>query len=172
MMLRLQYLSLSLCLLAACGGAPPEPNAPNTATTAATNPAPQEVTAESQVVCDLVCEQAKVAALDTPDHTAKATANANQVLDAMHPDLLACYAKRVAVSPAAHASMTVDIVVAPDGHVQDVETTGGALLGEATMSCIVSRVKRATFEPPRGGGTMRIHVPFSLRPTGHHDDTL
>ena len=162
--------ALFLLTLAACASPPPA-QAPAT-TTAAAAPSAEEVTAQPQVVCDLVCEQAKVAALDTPDHTVKATANANAVLDAMHPDLLACYAKRVSMSPAAHASITMDIVVAPDGRVQDVETTGGALLGDATMSCIVRRVKLARFDAPHGGGTMRIHVPFSLRPAGHHDDTL
>lgn len=167
-MSRLRRLVALTPLLVACA-APPPPQAPASTTSA---PSTEEVTAEPQVVCDLVCEQAKVAALDTPDHTAKATANANAVLAAMQPDLLACYAKRVAMSPHAHASITVDIIVAPDGSVRDVETTGGALLGEATMGCIVRRVKLARFDPPHGGGTMRIHVPFSLRPTEHHDDTM
>jgi hypothetical protein len=44
-----------------------------------------------------------------------------------------------------------------------VETTGGAILGESTMSCIVHRIERGRFEPPHGGGTIRVRVPFSLR---------
>ena len=39
---------------------------------------------------------------DQPDFTAKANENAKQVLGAMQADLLACYKKRVKVSPGAH----------------------------------------------------------------------
>jgi hypothetical protein len=131
------------------------------------------VTAEPVVECDLVCERARVVPrpADAPDFHAKATEDANAVLDAMHDDLLACYKKRVAVNPNAHAFITVDIVIAPDGRVRTVETTGGALLGDGTMSCIANRIKRGAFAAPHGGGTLRIHVPFSLRRVAPGEET-
>lgn len=89
----------------------------------------------------------------------------------MHDDLLACYKKRVAVNPNAHGFITVDIVIDPDGRVRTVDTTGGAALGDGTMSCIVQRIKGASFERPHGGGTLRIHVPFSLRRLAPGDET-
>jgi hypothetical protein len=133
-----------------------------------------EATAEPVVECDLVCEPAEVVLRtnDTPDYHAHATANANRVLEAMHPDLLACYTKRLAVRPDAHAFLTIDLVIGPDGRVRWVETTGGALLGPSTMKCIVDRVSQASFEPPHGGGTLRIHVPFALRRTAPNDPSL
>lgn len=132
-----------------------------------------EVTADPVTECDLVCERAQAVArsADEPDYTAQATANANTVLEGMHDDLLACYKKRVAVNPNAHGFITVDIVIDPSGRVRNVETTGGAILGDGTMGCIVKRIQRAAFEPPHGGGTLRIHVPFSLRRVVPGDET-
>lgn len=124
-------------------------------------------------MCDLVCERAQVAARpnDEPDYRVKVTLDANKVIEAMQGDLLACYKKRVAVKPSAHGFITADLLVGPDGHVQSVETTGGAVLGDATMGCIVKRLKSATFAPPHGGGTQRISVPFSLRRAAPGDET-
>jgi hypothetical protein len=132
-----------------------------------------EVTANPVTECDLVCERAQIVPrpADGPDYHAKATDNANRVLEGMHDDLLACYKKRVAVNPNAHGFITVDIVIDPEGHVRDVETTGGAILGEGTMGCIVQRIKRGSFERPHGGGTLRIHVPFSLRRVAPGEET-
>jgi len=42
---------------------------------------------------------------------------------------------------------------------------------DKTMSCLVERVKRASFEP-HNGGTLRIHVPFSLRRVAPGDETF
>jgi hypothetical protein len=81
----------------------------------------------------------------------------------MHDDLLACYTTRLRGSPNAHGFITVDIVIGPAGAVEDVETQGGALLGNAAMACIVNRIKRGQFDSPHGGGTMRLEVPFTLR---------
>jgi hypothetical protein len=119
------------------------------------------------VECELVCERAKYVAdeqdADVAEDRATATEDANRVLSAMNADLLACYKKRIAANPQAHAFMTIDVVVGPDGRVRDVETLGGALLGEETIGCLVERITRGVFHPPRRGGTRRIVVPFSLR---------
>jgi hypothetical protein len=147
---------------------------PPAAASSASPPAPApEVTTEPQTVCDLVCEQARVVArpADGPDSFAQATANANKVLEAMQGDLLACYKKRVAVNPKAHGFITVDILIGPDGRVRTVDTTGGAILGDTTMGCIVDRIKKAAFAPPHAGGTLRVQVPFSLRPVAPGDET-
>lgn len=133
-----------------------------TTTTAAT--APKNATG-SELTTD------PVRAVDEPDYSTQATGNVNAVLEGMHDDLLACYKKRVAVNPNAHASITIEIVIDPSGRVRTVETTGGAVLGDGTMSCIVQRIKRASFEPPHDGGTLRVHVPFSLHPVATGDET-
>jgi hypothetical protein len=154
--------SAALLVMAACASSKPS----NVETSTA---AP----VEKKVECDLVCERAELAVKPAAeaDYSVKALANANAILESMHPAMLACYKKRVAVSPNAHAFITVDIVIGPDGKVAAVETTGGALLGEGTMSCIVDQIRQATFDKPHNGGTLRIHVPFSLRRVAAGDDT-
>lgn len=120
-----------------------------------------------------MCERAQVMG-GTPDGTADrvtSTEGANRVLTSIQPQLLACYRKRVAARPDAHAFMSIDILVGPDGKVREAETTGGALLGKPTIECILGHIKGAQFDPPRGGGTMRIQVPFSLRRAAPGDDT-
>jgi len=127
--------------------------------------------------CDLVCQGAKVVPRDVPPdqtadyYTAQAEEKANATLNGMHDDLLRCYTARVKVYPKAHAFLTIDIVVGPDGHVQNVETQGGALLGDPAMKCIVDRIKQGEFTPPTHGGTMRLEVPFTLRRIGP-DETI
>lgn len=162
----------------ACGETPPPktPEPPATTTTAAPkeeHPSSASATQE----CDLVCQGVtikdesspprKLAAGETADaHTQEATRKANEVLAQMHDDLLACYKSRLASAPAAHGFITLDIVIEESGKVKDVQTTGGALLGEAAMACIVDRVKKSTFGPVHGGGTQHLHVPFSFRRVG------
>ncbi len=115
--------------------------------------------------CQLYCEPWEMLprAAPGPDYTKREVDNANEVLDAMKTDLLACYKKRLRGRPDAHAVVTADILIGEDGHVRRVDTSGGATLGEATMSCIVHRIQNGVFEPPHGGGTIQVRVPFSLR---------
>ena len=64
-----------------------------------------------------------------PDYTQHEIDNATDVLSSMTGDLLACYKQRLRVNPKAHGYITVDILVASDGRVHKVDTTGGAILG-------------------------------------------
>ena len=89
---------------------------------------------------------------------------ADVVFRSMQPELLACYAKRLETAARAHGSITIDVVVGHDGRARDIATTGGALLGDAVMSCIIRRVRHASFAPPAGGGTSRLSVLFSFTP--------
>ena len=64
----------------------------------------------------------------------------------------------ISCSPKAHGFITVDIIVGEDGHVRKVDTTGGAVLGDRTMACIVQRIQQGMFEPPHGGGPLSLEV--------------
>ena len=97
------------------------------------------------------------------DYTAASVRNAAEVLRSMQPDFRACYKKRLKVVPRAHGSITIDVVIGPAGAPQTVETTGGAILGDEAMACIIDRVKRASFLAPYGGGTLHLSVPFQFR---------
>ncbi len=122
--------------------------------------------------CQLYCEAPQMvprASLE-PNYTKEETDNASRVLDSMKDDLIACYKKRLRMNPNAHGFITVDILVGADGSVLKTETTGGAVLGQETMGCIVKRVEKATFQKPHGGGTLHIRVPFSLRKVNPEED--
>jgi hypothetical protein len=137
--------------------------------------APPANASESAPRCELVCGTAALVRHEIPpsesaDHyTNEAVDRANETLNGMHDDLLTCYATRVKAYLKAHAFLTVDIVVGPDGHVQNVETQGGALLGDPTMRCIVDRIKQGDFAPPPRGGTMRFEIPLTLRRVGPNE---
>jgi hypothetical protein len=150
-------------VVCACGASPTrrEPVAPTaTVATTATSLAPSA----ASEACVLLCGTAVAVRVEaaTPDYHTADVANADEVFASIRGDLLACYKARVIESPNAHAFLVVDIVVAPDGSVRDVETTGGALLGNRTMRCITQRIQRAAFAPVRGGGTLHVQVPLSF----------
>jgi len=157
--MKLASLSAVLFVLSACASAPPPPPAPIEPTTAATT------TSGEVDRCEVTCASPRLAvdSGEPPDVQAAAIANVDQVFASMHDDLLACYRARVAVDPSAHAFLTIDIILGPDGKVRDVETTGGAHLGDRGLGCIVRRIKAASFEPIPGGGTRHIQVPLTLR---------
>lgn len=168
-----------LALLSACAAStttsPPPASA--TSTTAATAAASSDsATADAQgkpEECVLVCGGAAALKVESvrPDYHAADVANADAVFASMHDDLLACYQARIKERPNAHGFLVVDVVVAPDGKVGTVDTTGGALLGDRAMKCITDRIERATFDPVRGGGTLHVQVPlaFTRAPA---DDTM
>ncbi len=96
------------------------------------------------------------------DHHARAERDAAEVFRAMHADLLACFTRAPVLLPDATAHVVVDVLVGPDGSVRDVTTAPGARASVAATRCIERRIARATFAPPRGGGTSRVRVPFAF----------
>jgi len=106
-----------------------------------------------------------------PDYTQREIDDATTVMASMTDDLLACYKKRLRVNPKAHAFITVDVLVGSDGRVRKVDTTGGAILGNQTMACVVHRIEQGVFEPPHGGGNIHVQMPFSLRVVSNDDET-
>jgi len=123
--------------------------------------------------CVLNCGSAVAASLEIPkpEYHVDEAQNADAVFSTMHDDLLACYRARVAVSREAHATLAVDVLVAPDGSVRTVDATGGAALGDRTLRCIKSRIQRATFAPVRGGGTLRVKIPLTFALRDPNDDS-
>jgi hypothetical protein len=164
----MKYLnSLLIALTAACASAPQHvPVAAGAGTTSTTN---AEVGAAAdradRAECALACESATVTSpgVVAGEHHAAAVANVDAVVASMHDDLLACYRARVATYPSAHASVTLSVLINPDGSVRSVTSTGGAMLGDAGLRCITRRVERAVFAPVHGGGTLRTEIPLLFR---------
>jgi hypothetical protein len=153
----------------ACAGVRPAPADAPTTTFASLEANPPSGSAGATCVLD--CAAARVDLSTSVDHHEAASSNADAVFAEMHGDLLACYRARAVRDPRAHASITVDVVVNPDGSVRSVATTGGAMLGDAGLACITRRVKRATFAPVWGGGTLHLQVPMSFRRIGPDETT-
>jgi len=174
--LRFSGAIMTCCLaVGSATASPPTPlvpaASPAPSSSAVTDSAPSEDPAG--VECKLYCEAPRMIprVAPEPDYTQREIDNANGVLASMSDDLLGCYKKRLRVSPGAHAAITVDILVGSDGHVRNVDTTGGAVLGAVTMACIVHRIDKGVFEPPHGGGTIHVQVPFTLRVAADDEQT-
>jgi hypothetical protein len=151
---------VAFALLTACASRPPPPPATVTTTSARASAEPESL------ACELECDGVQAVGVEPNEHPDAAIAEANRVVASMHDDLLACYKKRLAASPRARAFVMLDIVVAEDGRVRDVEATGGGMLGERAVRCMTTRVERATFAPVKNGGTLRFQVPLTFRPSG------
>ena len=123
--------------------------------------------------CQLYCGAPRMVprVVPEPDYTQREIDDATTVMASMTDDLLACYKKRLRVNPKAHAFITVDVLVGSDGRVRKVDTTGGAILGNQTMACVVHRIEQGVFEPPHGGGNIHVQMPFSLRVVSDDDET-
>ncbi len=98
-----------------------------------------------------------------PDYYAAAVKNAGDVFRSMRPDFRECYKEKLAANPEAHASIVFNVLIGPMGAVRSVEMTGGALLGDDGRECLAARVRKATFTPVHGGGTLRIKLPMEFR---------
>jgi hypothetical protein len=154
-------------------GSRPAPAASNAASpdvapsTVDLQPAPaSEPAGPGVALCDVVCEQAFVEPVSDSDGAedfARAHRNANQVLEGLKPKLLACFERRVRAKPQTEPFMTLSIVVGPDGKVVDVKTTDAPSVSPRAIRCLSEQARTVTFEPPRGRGTMRVDVPFTLR---------
>lgn len=146
---------------------PQPPSGPQAASEAAPGSEP------GAVECKLRCEAPRLIprATPEPDYTEREIDNATAVLSTMSGNLLACYKQRLRLNPRAHGYITVDVLVSSDGRVRKVDTTGGAILGDQTMSCIVHRIQQGVFEPPHGGGNIHVQVPFSLEVVAVDDET-
>lgn len=178
MLLRLTASLVGVCLVLGCSSAQRPPAAPAASSPQPEAPAdPSPGTSDSSdpgaVECKLHCEVPRMVprVAPEPDYTQREIDNATTVLASMSDDFLACYKKRLRVNPKAHGFITVDVLVGSDGHVRKVDTTGGAILGEPTMACIVHRIEKGVFEPPHGGGNIHVQMPFSLRVVSDDDDT-
>lgn len=156
--LTLASAGCSPALASASAAAPPSPG---DSIAAAVSASTGELARASALPTDATAPIRRAA---EPDPRETAEREAAAVFRAMHADVLACYAKRLATHPHAHAAITVDVLVGRDGRPREVATTGGAALGPAALSCVERRVRRAEFAPARDGGTSRVRVPFAFHP--------
>ncbi len=89
------------------------------------------------------------------------SSNPQIVLAKMGPDFRRCYNRGLSTDPNMKGSLRVTARLAPDGKVVVANASGGNGLSKEVISCVVTRVKSAQFNPPAGGGaTIVIPVNF------------
>jgi len=98
---------------------------------------------------------------DSETFTIRETRNADAIVASMHDDFLACFKKHARTARSGE-TISLDILIGSDGKVKDVAGTSAPGLA-LVRECILRRVREANFDPPHGGGTLRIHVPEALR---------
>ena len=101
---------------------------------------------------------------DAETFTIRETKNADAIVASMHDDFLACFKKHSSTAQSGE-TISLDILIGPDGKVKEAAGTSAPGLA-LVRECILRRVREATFDPPHGGGTLRIHVPEALRVEG------
>lgn len=75
----------------------------------------------------------------------------------------ACYEARLGDVPDLRVQLDVLMLVDPDGHVDQAQITRGANIDAGLSSCVLERVRRWRFPPPRTGSVQVRHT-FDLRP--------
>lgn len=79
------------------------------------------------------------------------------------PGIQACYAARLNEVPDLRVTLEVLLLVDVDGRVSDATLTRGANADAALTRCILERMRRLRFPPPRTG-TMNVRRTFQLTP--------
>lgn len=86
-----------------------------------------------------------------------------RVFQSAMPHIRVCYAARLNEVPDLSVDMEVLLLVDADGRVSDADITRGERADAALSRCVLERVRRLRFPPPRTG-TMNVRRTFQLRP--------
>jgi len=111
-------------------------------------------------------EQGPTVALGSPQVSGGLLGDVDPAILRMRAAIRACYARFVAVEddvPDA-SSLSLRIVVAPNGSVRSVVADKVSGLAPGTTDCIVRRAQVATFPPPATGGPAEVVIPITAHP--------
>lgn len=85
-------------------------------------------------------------------------------LRAFGPRVRSCYELRLGPKPNLEGKVAVAFIIGPEGDVIEAElaenTTGDVPLGD----CVRGVVKQIKFQPPQGGGNVKVTFPWIFRP--------
>ena len=77
-----------------------------------------------------------------------------------------CYERQLHRSPDLAGKIVVSWVIAPSGRVSSARVRQTTMNSEAVEGCLLRRVRRWLFTPPRGGGVVVVNYPFIFRKVG------
>ena len=87
--------------------------------------------------------------------------DADRVIAGLRPRFRQCYQTGLNSDPSMSGKVVITAKVGPNGEVADASVSQNTGLSASVASCIASVVKRASFNPPGGGGsTLNIPVTF------------
>jgi len=90
--------------------------------------------------------------------------HADQTVAGLKASYRRCYMRGLETMPDAEGSVELRVKIASNGEVASVTASGGARLGSAIVSCLVSRTSEAHFDAPKAGsGTVVIPITFALQ---------
>ncbi len=71
-----------------------------------------------------------------------------------------CYERELQRSPDLHGKIVMKWVIAKDGSVSQSNVKRSTMNNPVVEACMVSRIRRLRFPPPRGGGIVLVSYPF------------
>ncbi|MCW5831607.1 MAG: AgmX/PglI C-terminal domain-containing protein [Labilithrix sp.] len=87
--------------------------------------------------------------------------DADRVIATLRPRFRQCYQTGLNSDPGMSGKVVITAKVGPNGEVSDANVSSNTGLSQSVASCIANVVKRASFNPPGGGGsTLNIPVTF------------
>lgn len=89
------------------------------------------------------------------------TIDAERTIMTLRPRFKRCYQKGLATDPEMSGKLIMAIDLAPNGDVSSVSKAGGSGLSTTVEDCLMTTVRRASFDAPGGGGaTLEVPVTF------------
>jgi outer membrane biosynthesis protein TonB len=168
----LTILGVSAChLLEPKPAASPPAPAPNAATSSdepaplppeETPPPPPSTAAEPSPAKP---PEAGITATGAPTRGTLPKAVIDEKLASAGPGIRACYEQGLKQKPELRGTVSINLVIAPDGKVAhtDVTRTDDDLDDDATVSCILAQIQKLEFPQPRGGRVF-VNYPVVLGP--------
>jgi outer membrane biosynthesis protein TonB len=90
-----------------------------------------------------------------------AVAGADRVIAQLRPGFRSCYNKGLQSDPSMQGKVTVAVKISPNGDVSSVEKSGGSGLSSEVETCIMKKIKNASFDAPGGSGsTLQVPITF------------
>jgi hypothetical protein len=87
-----------------------------------------------------------------------------RIIRANHNQLKYCYEQELRTSPNIKGRLSLRITIALNGRVSDTEIIDNSL-NRNVASCIINRIKRLRFSPPKGAAAI-VEIPFFFSPSG------
>ena len=90
----------------------------------------------------------------------------NRVIQKHYNEIKYCYEKELTHDPGLYGKITVLFVIEGAGKVAEALVQQTTMSSEPVESCVLNHVKRWTFPPPQGEGTVQVTYPYVFKSSG------